>query len=249
MSGKIFERNYYVHIYETNLRNELDIPYLMRYFEEMALMQSHAEGVGLDYYQKHDVAWVLHQFDIQIQRLPRFSEVVTLRTQPVSTYKFMGFRKYWVLDSNNKPLITADTSWLFINPKTRRPMRVNEDMKQAYGHAGAEEFKPDMADVPCLERVDLSKSFPVRFSDIDVNNHVNNTHYVEWALEALPPEVRDQGILRNIRIAFKKETAYGEMILSEAQQQQTTDGYQFLHRISTSDGTTRCLLSSHWENR
>lgn len=249
MSGKIFERNYFIHIYETNLRNELDVPCLMRYFEEMALMQSQAEGVGLDYYQKHDVAWVLHQFDIQIQRLPRFSQVVTLRTQPISTYKFMGFRKYWVLDANNQPMITADTSWLFINPRTRRPMRVNDDMKQAYGHAGAEETKLDMADVACLERVDFSKSFPVRFSDIDVNDHVNNTHYVEWALEAVPPEVRDQANLTNIRIAFKKETTYGQVILSEAQQLQTNQGVQFLHRIATSDGTTRCLLFTEWERK
>lgn len=248
MSGIIFERDYFIHIYETNLRKELTVPALMRYFEEMALLQSESAGVGFEYYKANDVGWVLHQFDIRINRFPTFADRVTVRTQPVSTYKFMGFRKYWILDSQNQELITADTSWLFINPKTRRPIRVNDDMKKAYGHIDIEEEKLFIQDVPALERVDHTREFDVRYSDIDVNMHVNNTHYVEWAMEALPEKIREQCLLQNIRISFRKETPMMSGIISQVQLNETPSGYIGLHNISTTDGTLRCLLLTEWKN-
>lgn len=248
MAGIPFTRQYFVHVYETNVLKQLTVPAMMRYFEEMALLQSEAAGIGFDYYKKHNVAWVLNQFDIRIRRYPVFGEKIILKTLPVSTYGFLGYRKYWIYSEKQEELVSADTSWIFINPQTKRPVRVNDDMKRGYGQLGDPEQKLPLPEVQAPSRVDQQLEFHVRFSDIDVNKHVNNTHYVEWALEALPAEIRQECSLKNIRIHFRKETTYPAMILSQVQVEPKPGGFGCCHNVSTSDGTLRCLLFTAWES-
>ena len=35
------------------------------------------------------------------------------------------------------------------------------------------------------ESFDITKTFEVRYDDLDVNKHVNNANYIVWALEVL----------------------------------------------------------------
>jgi len=219
---------------------------LMRYFEEMALMQSEAMGVGFGYYREHGVIWMLHQFDIRLHRLPAYGETVLVRTVPTSVYRFMGFRQYLVFGQTGEELITAGSSWLHVNTVSKRPVRVGDDMKRAYGHWGEPEARPGMEDVPPLVHADHATEFRVRQSDIDVNRHVNNVQYVEWALEALPQKVTEGFRLGRLQVAFRKETLYGESIQTLAQVQSHEGGLVVVHAIRVADGQDKCTLRSEW---
>ena len=54
----------------------------------------------------------------------------------------------------------------------------------------------------------------VRQSDLDVNRHVNNVCYLDWALEAVPTTFREANRLTEIDLAFKAESVFGDTILS-----------------------------------
>lgn len=248
MSGTPFEHTYRIRYFETGRNQELSITSLMRYFEELALFQSEAAGVGFDYYHRHQVIWMLHQYDIRINRMPRFGDSVLLRTIPESIYRFMGFRRFWVLNQEGEDLVSADSSWLYINTQTRRPLRVSEDMKQAYGHMDNPEARLEMDEIPPMQRIDHEKEFQVRQADIDVNQHVNHVQYVEWALEALPPEITRAWKLRGLQVAFKKETVYGQGIRTRAEVHEDDDGLQCLHAIIGEDGQEKSALRTFWNN-
>ncbi len=210
MSGKPFEKSFELRYAETGIGGGLHIASMMRCFEEMALLQSEAGNVGLDYYHKHHVAWVLRSFDIRIDRMPVYPGMFHLRTLPISVYRFMGYRRFWVYLPDGSIGVEADSAWVFIDTRTKRPLRVSDDMKQAYGHAGAPEQRLDMDDIPILEREDIRQSFGVRRSDIDVNRHVNNVSYVNWTLETLPEDIHSGHSLKRLRIDFLQEMHYGE---------------------------------------
>jgi medium-chain acyl-[acyl-carrier-protein] hydrolase len=246
MSGTPFEHPYRIRYFETGRNQELSITSLMRYFEELALFQSEANGVGFEYYHRHHVIWMLHQYDIRIHRMPRFGDRVLLRTIPESVYRFMGFRRYWVLNQEGEELVSADSSWLYVNTQTRRPFRVGEDMKRAYGHLDNPESRLEMEEIPALERIDHEREFHVRQSDIDVNQHVNHVQYVEWALDALPPEIAGTMQLKRLQVAFKKETVYGMRVRTMAEVQETGNGLRCLHSITGEDGQEKSALCTEW---
>ncbi|MBP5352202.1 MAG: acyl-[acyl-carrier-protein] thioesterase, partial [Alphaproteobacteria bacterium] len=52
----------------------------------------------------------------------------------------------------------------------------------------------------------------VRFDDIDVNEHVNNSIYPLWASESVAPNFRKTHLPAQIEVAFKKEALYGEKV-------------------------------------
>lgn len=50
--------------------------------------------------------------------------------------------------------------------------------------------------------------FPVRKYHIDTNEHVNNSQYVQMALEMLPGDIR----VRQVRVDYKKSAVLGDII-------------------------------------
>ena len=64
---------------------------------------------------------------------------------------------------------------------------------------------------------DVVREFHVRKSDIDVNRHVNNIRYVDWAFDALPEELALGGTLRRLQIHYKKEVHYGEPVVARTE--------------------------------
>ena len=247
MDHNFFEKEYLIHYYETGRRQELRITSLMNYFEEVALLQSEERKVGLDYYQKNQVVWMLHKWDITIHRNPVFGQQILVRTLPVAMTGFMGYRRFWVFDQGGETLVSATSAWIFVNTRNKRPIRVTEDMKIAYRNEDSPEDKLEMADIPSLQKTDFAREFFVRQADIDINEHVNNVRYVDWALEAIPPELKQENRLENIQIVFKKETTYGHKIHSQVEIKDKEPGKYTVHRIIDDHEREVCSLMITWK--
>ena len=82
--------------------------------------------------------------------------------------------------------MTASSIWILIKAANNRPVRLSPNMPSELMTHPANDpdqrIKPD----PDLARVDHECCFPVRFLDLDLNEHVNNRVYVRWAVESLP---------------------------------------------------------------
>ena len=91
------------------------------------------------------------------------------------------------------------------------------------------------------------REFSVRMTDIDTNGHVNNNRYVEWALEALPEQLRREGQLTALRVQFRKETRYGGSVVARSAWEEQADGLVIASHAISAQGTDVCLLSSEWQ--
>lgn len=54
--------------------------------------------------------------------------------------------------------------------------------------------------------------YKVQRRDIDVIGHMHNLHYLDLAYETLPDEIYDKRPFDNIRVMYKKEIKFGEMV-------------------------------------
>jgi len=249
MEGNFFEQSFDVRYYETVGNGELGIINLMNYFEEVALLQSEKCNVGFKYYMENHVIWMLHKWNISIFQYPGFGQQIRIQTLPVSVSGFMGYRKFWVYDANGAIMASADSAWIFLNTQTKRPARINDDMKHAYGHFGKPDAKMEFPLVAEVNNPAYRKTFEVQKSDIDMNNHVHNTRYVHWALETLPEDFLREHRLVNLVVEYKKETTLGQVIASEAEILAENGLTVCVHQISNRGNNTACVLSTQWVNR
>ena len=65
-----------------------------------------------------------------------------------------------------------------------------------------------------------SIKYKTKRKDIDVIGHVHNLYYLDLAYEALPEEVYNQRPFDNIRIMYKKEIKYGEIVICKYSKEQ-----------------------------
>ncbi|MGE5354559.1 MAG: acyl-[acyl-carrier-protein] thioesterase [Acidobacteriota bacterium] len=240
-----YERNYFVHYYDADLKKRALITSLMRYFEDIAILQSEDASVGLDYYTNNKVAWVLYKWDIEILNFPKFKDTIRVVTCPMAFAKFYAFRSFDIYSLNGEHLVKGGSMWFFVDMNTRRPAKIPQEVYDSYQITPADTRPLEIQDPKAPDEIAYSSNFRVRQSDIDTNGHVNNIKYIEWALEALPPETFSGSILSRIKVVYKKETMYGRMITSSASATKEGNKTTFRHKITEGD-VDLCFIETEW---
>ena len=190
---------------------------------------------------------MLTRWAVDIVELPKFGDTIRVVTTPKAFNSFYANRFYKVLNSDGKEIINAKTLWVFVNLDTRKPMVVTPEMYERYDLTPEDKKHfTKLESVKQLERIDYKKQFHVRLSDIDTNEHTNNSHYISWALEALPTNFQQSKILRSIHVNYLKETNLDDNLISGVQIETNDDTNECLHSISKNDEVV-CRVKSVWK--
>ena len=244
---KTAEKEFEIHYYDVDSRQKLSTPRLLNFFEDSAIWQSENLGMGIDYLSRNNFAWVLHQINVRIGRHPVYGERVKVRTVPIGFRKFYACRTYEVLQSNGERMASAESVWFLLDLKKKRPIKIPEPIYSGYGVTEEDATAPDQPKPSPLSRTDYRREFQVRQSDIDTNQHVNNTRYVEWAMETVPLEITAEYSLKALLILYEKEARYGAKIHTHAQIEHEKEDVRSLHRVLDDAGNELCAIEMQWE--
>lgn len=174
---------------------------------------NHALELNFDISQLHErnLTWVLQRLTVEMNRYPKWRDTVTVQTWPSSGDSLRAYRDFLMLDENENELGRAISYWIIIDLESRRPVRIPEEILEL-APASVDHVLPVTKErLDKKSRYDDSKTFDVRRSDLDVNRHVNNVKYIEWALEAYPELME----VTRLDIEFHAECSYGDRILSK----------------------------------
>ncbi|WP_338378489.1 acyl-ACP thioesterase domain-containing protein [uncultured Flavobacterium sp.] len=144
---------------------------------------NHADLGGISYsdMQTKDQAWVVSRMRVEISKLPKWRDVVTMKTWIKSLENSRSIR-CMEMYLNGEKIMGCETYWVVINTKTRRPenLALNHDHFQLFDIN---------ATVKPTEKISTNEEFKkvgnklVVFSDLDIVNHANNVKYLEWCLD------------------------------------------------------------------
>ena len=127
-------------------------------------------------------------------------------------------------------------------------MRIPEAQYEVYGVEGDMKGEFKLPRIEAIDKYKYEDTFKVRYSDIDSNQHVNNTKYVDWAIETLPEDIVDNYSLDEIRVTFEKECRYGETINVYTDIREQEDGSLIsVHKIETLDKKELTRLIGCWK--
>ena len=193
--------------------NNFNIKSLISYLQEMACAHSTAVGYGLNDTERTNVAWLLLDWKVKMFSHPRFNEELTFKTWPRGFEKFYSHRDFEVFDSSNNLVAIASSKWVLINAKTKRIGKINDTILNAYGIEEKAVFDEPLDERPKVpDNLTLNFTYTIQRRDIDTNGHVNNIHYIDYALETLPEDIYNSNEFDNIEIHYKKEIKYGDTI-------------------------------------
>lgn len=238
--------HYLVHTYEVDASGRLRPVALLNYLQDIAGDHAAALGFSVARMQRRQVTWVLCRYHLRIDRYPRLGEEIEVRTWPSSRQHLFALRDFEVCDRLGVPLVSATSSWALIGLESRRPVRLAEHLSD-YPLVDRRALEDSFSPLPLPAQVDLELPFRVRYGDLDLNGHVNNTVYADWALETVPGEIARHWLPESIEIGFRGEAFYGDRVLVRTQTLERGDRAVFLHQlVSDKDGRELTRLRSVW---
>ncbi len=184
--------------------------------QESAYMHSSQVGFGYHNLAESGTAWVLSRVKAEIERLPIWGEQIHLRTWHKGQSGLFSLRDYIFYDAHDIPIIRVTTSWLIINIKTRRITRVDrifaadDPLRLVEYKCDAIAAEAERLEMPA-EQISLGEHH-VRYSDMDVNHHVNNTRYMEWACDYSPQQMNPERRLSSFCVNFNHEAKFDEKV-------------------------------------
>ncbi len=232
-------KDYEVRLYDMDINYKLKPNTLLNFLQDIATVAAEKSGFGHTFTQKHNLAWFLLKYRIEFDKYPQNIDVLTVKTESRGVNKLFAIRDFEIYD-NNQLLARATSQWGLVDIQNKTMV-------------------PPLAHIPNIDKVekrddDLSMKkisqiaettnnkelFKIRYSDIDTNQHVNNSTYMYWAIEALPYECLSQMNIKNIDIQYKKEIQYGHSILSKFEVHEDKS----LHSIVNSESQEElCLIN------
>ena len=192
-------------------------------------------GFGLRHLKKLDATWVISRLALEMDYFPKQYEKITVETWVQEVHTANTIRNYRVFNEKGEVIGNSTSVWVMINVKTRRPM----DLKLLEGidvFATSESSgidRPFKLNAVESETID---SFRVKYSDIDINQHVNTVHYLDWMVNSFTLEEHKAHTIKRVDVNFMNEVVYGDFVSVYKEKEETND-YRFEIRT---DEKTAC---------
>lgn len=237
-----FEQTYFLRAADTDVNGEWHASGVLLAMQEAGGAHSEQHNLGMAALREQNIAWVVSRAHMHMDRLPRIGETVTVRTFPKPPQHFF-FPRYFQFFVNGQAVGSAATLYVQLDLTTRRMA------KPWLG--GNEELTSDLTPplplpggIPTIDAPVETFERAAKYSDFDINGHVNNTRYLDWFCDCFDMEYHKTHVLKDVLIHYNREIRPGEVAALSLQ----TDGDQSVMK-GTCDGAVCFAVCGTWERR
>ena len=205
--GKIGTYQFVAEPFHVDYTGHLTIGVLGNHLLNVAGFHSHDRGFGIDRLNKEHYTWVLSRLALEMYDLPMQYESFTIETWVENVYRLFTDRNFAVLHKEGKAIAYARSVWAMIDTATRKPvdlMAIHDgDIACYICDKDCPIDKPSRIKVNSKEPVAI---LPVKYSDMDINGHVNSIRYIEHILDLFPVDAFKEKRVRRFEMAYVAET-------------------------------------------
>lgn len=172
---------------------------------------NHASIFGVNFYKNLDnpsYYWIVSKVKYVMNRYPKWEDVITLETYPGGYDKLYAVRKFDIYDQSDNQLGYIIGDYILMDMERKRPVQI----KGSKGALSILDFPYEgekLAKIRIPEEVIKSEIRKAYYSEMDLNGHMNNSHYVKWALDMLPIEYFKTHEVRSLEINYNAAIEYG----------------------------------------
>ena len=244
---KSWENEYSIPFCEVDTKKEVFLPTLWNFMQETAWHHADHLRVGYSDLLEHQHFWVLSRLSIQMDEYPRWGDRVRIKTWLTGIGRLFALRNFSIANSKGDILGTAKSAWLVLDLKSRRPQRIEPIFKKILpllDHPAEAQEPEKISDSVYPKKED---PFKVRYSDIDMHHHANNTKYIEWILDSYPLEMHQSYHTHTFHINYLAESSHGDKISVRSEPIEETPP-TFLHSVFRErDSRELCRAMARWE--
>ncbi len=187
----IFEKEYTVGLIQVGNSNLLTNHGILELLESIACFHSDTVNFGINNIKDIGFTWMLLHWKVKVLKRVRYGDTITVKTWAGYANRFYTLRDFEIFDKNNELICIASSKWALIDINNKSISKITENIIGRYKAESKSVFNEndiskikvsELPTTPCFD-------FKVLRRDIDVNEHMHNIYYLDYALEALPEDV------------------------------------------------------------
>ena len=208
--NKIWKKEYYLRASDFDKFNHIKPSAVLDLFQDAAGQHANELGVGFDEMLSRSYLWVLTKIKFKMLTQPTSYQKVVVKTWPLEPNRIIYRREYCIEDENGNCLIAGSSEWVVIHSEKRRFVSVPDLYSFSDGFHTEIMCEEKLGKVPDFEINCNPHIVNAGFCELDANNHVNNTKYANYVLDAISPTANDQ--LKEFQIDYRKEVFHGTQL-------------------------------------
>ncbi len=214
MLPKLGSFKFHIESYVCDFRGNATLPVIGNFILQAATIHAQERGFGYEAISKDNAAWVLSRLSIEMYEYPRYDEDITVETWVEDATRFFTQRCLKFINRKGETIGYARTIWAAIDVKTRRPIDIPA-------------WRPDLLDyidktiecpvekpekIPAVDSEQSVMGYTVRYSDIDINKHMNSIKYMEHVINVFDLEMFKEKYIRKFEMVYLSEGKFGDKL-------------------------------------
>ncbi len=243
----VLEREFFTRTYELGSDGKVSLANIANYLQETA--GSHARALDLSHarFDSLGITWVMSRQRVVMNSFPGMYEPVTVRTWPSGIESHSASRDFEILDQNGTVIGAATTEWLMMELANRTLIPMPDFISEMAPIPRGRVIEYEGRAIPRVKKPELTTELIVRPTDFDLNGHINHVHYMEWALDVVPEEVKSGYAPCDIEVMYRNEYRDRLPLIVESSAIAGVGDPAFLHSIKRSDDLKEVArLRSRW---
>ena len=239
--AKTFEYSMKIPFDMSDVNGYIKIPQLILLSLQVSGMQSIELGMSDMYIlENYNLVWIITDYNMKIEHLPVFDEKITIETYAKSHNRLFCYRAFNIKDEAGNTIIEMVATFVLMDRDTRKVHPVMSEITDAFDS----ELSKTMLRGPRFKELEggVEQEYRVRFYDLDMNGHVNNSKYLDWVFEVMGADFLTHHGPKKVHLKYVKEVLAGGLITSQYEQ----EGLKTQHQI-TSDGQINAQAEIEWE--
>lgn len=217
--------------------------------QEVAINHSDFLGYTVDFLTERKLGWVIINCHLQVIRMPKLGERITIQTWCEKCRKMQAIRCFYVLDENEEVIMKAVSRWIFMDLENRKPTNIPEEMVLKYRSERESSIPGEKFLMPkeSKDEVAITRSLLITRRDTDTNGHANNVKYLEWAMDDVPDEIYDDMKLKDVQVVYRKECVRGDEVTMKTYIRDDKDhGKEVITFITDKEQTVLAQVVTLW---
>lgn len=243
----VLEEKFVIPSYFVDDSAHLTVTSLFQLIQEMSDRHATILGAGWQQLRHRGFFWVITKIKLVINRLPSWQEPVLLRTWVKKSEAATSPRDFEMEDAEGNLLVAASTIWAILDKEQSHPQRMDmfDGCFMPQERSAMDKKPPKIGPIKLPDTLPEPKA--VLYSDIDMNHHVNNAHYIQWAFDSVSDDFRKSHEISSVVVNFIAQAKLGGRyrvcteLLSEEQYKTVI--------LSEDTQTEYCRLQTEWRSK
>ena len=167
-------------------------------------------GTDYDSLAEKNLFWAIIRQKVQITRLPRSGETITVETWPMPTTRTCYPRSTVAFDEKGNELFRAVGMWVLMDRSSRAMVLPGKSGVEVQGLLTGNELKTPGSLAP--RQMENTAARRVGYTELDRNGHMNNTKYLDWVDDLLPSVYHRDFTPREFTVCYHTEAREGDVL-------------------------------------